>query len=738
MIEPVEATRESEEKEKAKRGQDQYKLWMDAIQIASKEEETWRKTAENAVLIYRQHDKRKESGETLTSRDRRFNILHANVETILPAIYNSTPIPDVRRRFGDPDKVAKEVCDLIERALAYSTDAYDFDDTIEFANKDNELTGRGVTRVRYMPYVADDELAYEEVLCEHVPWKHFRRGPGRVWSDVPWIAFELFLTRDQLVALAPKVGNKVNLDCAISGADDKKDGDNPPEIFKRARVWEIWDKDTRKVIFIAESHKEGPIREEDDPLGLTEFYPIPRPLTAIRTSDSLIPVVPYEIYKDQAEELERVSQRIMALTESLKARGVYDSRAKEIEQLADADDNTLIGIENVATFADGSKLQDKIHYWPLEVIIATLEKLYLARDQIKQTIYEITGIADILRGQTDPDETLGAQELKSEWGSLRIQKRQKDVERYARDLFDIKTEIIAKKFQWQTIQIMTGIQLPTAEQKQQLQAQIQQAQMQAQATGQPPQIPPEAAELLEKPTQEEVEQLLRSDLRGFRVDVESDSTVRGDLTKRQNNMNLFLQGTAQYAQAMGPIVMAPQFQSLMPAVMEIYAAFARNFKLGKQAEDALDSVADDAKKMAENPPPPQEDPSVQVEKLKAQNEQQKMQMEMAFKKEEHQMKLQMMQAELEKKRMELEMQREKMALDMQMHQQKMAMDAESMQREQMMAERQGAMEMERAEREHELGLEAGEQKHKMGLEALEAKTKAQKEAAKAKPKKKAA
>jgi hypothetical protein len=737
MLEQPEATRESPDD--AKDDKELVRLWLDAIAIADKEEKNWRECADDTVKLYRQHDERRSDGESISDKGGKFNILHANVETMLPALYNSTPIPDVRRRYGDPDAIAKEVCDLQERCLSYSVDVYDFDELMRMSAKDMELTGRGVDRVRYLPYLSGEgdaqELAYEEVRCEHVQWKNFRRGPAHVWDDVPWVAFKLFLTRDELVKLSPKHGKAVNLDACIEGADDRKDGNNVPEVFKRAIVWEIWDKNTREVLFIAESFKERPIRVEKDPLSLMEFFPVPRPLYAVTTSDSLIPIVPYEIYKDQAKELERVSQRIMALTEALKARGVYDGRASEISRLADADDCEMLAIEQVALFTDGVDLSKKIAYWPIEVIAVVLEKLYLARDQIKQTIYEITGIADILRGNTDPNETLGAQELKAQWGSLRIQNKQAEIARYARDLFELKAEIICRKFDWNTITLMSGLKYPTQEEKQRAQAMAQQAQ----AAQQP--LPPELEQILSKPSAEEVEQLLRDDAtRGFRIDIESDSTIRADLTRMQQNMNLFLQGTAQYGAAMGPIVMAPQFQSLAPAVLEIFSAFARTFKLGKQAEDALDSVADRARKQAEQPQEPQEDPAVQVEKLKAQNEAKKMEMEAQFQREKHEMELQMMQAKLEMEREKLAMQQQKMQLDMQAHQQKMAMDAEAQQRDAVMQERQAGMEMQRAEHEHSLGMESTEHKHRTGMEALDAKTAAAKQQAKlkAKPKVKAA
>jgi hypothetical protein len=744
------ASRESKE-EATKTATELVRTWMDAITLSSDDEQAWRKRAKETVSIYRGGDK---SGSDV-ARDRTFNILHSNVETMLPALYNSTPVPDVRRRYQDNDTIGKEVSDMIERALSYSIDSYDFDSTMHHAVQDGELTGRGVTRIRWLPYLSgegDEEAkVYEEANCEHVQWKKFRRGPGETWADVNWIAFEHALTREQLVKLSPQFGKTLLLDCAVDGYKEKNDGSNTKDIYKRALVWEIWDKDSRKVIFIADSKKDGPIREEDDPLKLTGFFCIPRPLYAIETSESLVPVIPYDIYRDQAEELEKVSARIMALVEALKAKGVYDGRMPEIERLSNADDNTLVAVENAINYSEKG-LEKAISWWPIETIAAVLEKLYVQRDQIKQAIYEITGIADILRGQTDPNETLGAQEIKQQWGSLRVQKKQAEVARYARDLFRLKAEIIATKFDWQTLTMMTGINFPTQQQKQMAQMQVQQmqqqAQMQPQQPGQPPQqpqIPPELQKVLEQPAAEEVEQLLRDDtMRGFRIDVESDSTIRADLTRNQAMMSQFLEGTAAYMTSIGPAVV----QGFFPAdiAVEIYSAFARNYRLGKQAEDALDRLADQAKKTADQPPKP--DPKVEIEKMKAeaaqqkaqldaqaqqqkmQGEQQKLAADLQAQQQKHQMELEMMQAELQMQREEMQIMREKMGMEMQAKQQEMALDAQQ-------AEQQAAIDTEAMERKASLDertaslqAESAEHKHTLGMEMMEAKAKQ----AKAKPK----
>lgn len=717
-----------ETKDQIREGAEFVRTWLEAIELSSKEEDGWRKRAGEATNIYRSGSK-----DRAENRSRTFNILFANVDTTVPSIYNSTPVPDVRRRYNDEDKIGKQVSDIIERALSYSVDTYDFDAVMKDCAKDTEIAGRAVSRVRYVPYFdgKGEEVVTEEATCEHVQWKDFRRGPAKTWGDVPWIAFRHYLDRAQLVKLNKDVGNTVNLDSKIEGLEDKGDGKNESEIFKRATVWEIWDKDSREVIFIAESYKEKPLVREGDPLGLTGFFPVPRPIYAIKTSDSLVPVVPYDTYRDQAEELEHVSRRIMALVEALKAKGIYDGRMQEVVTLATADDNEMIPVQSAANYLDGAGLEKAIAWWPIETIAKVLKELYIQREQIKQTIYEITGLSDILRGQSDPNETLGAQELKKQTGSLRIQSKQADIQRFARDIFRLKAEIIGTKFSWETISMMTGINFPTEQEKRAAQQQMQMAQQNGQQV--PPQAQAQVQDMLSQPSREEVQKILKDDTtRGYRIDVESDSTIRADMTRNQNNMNMFLQGTAQYAAAMGPIVQLDS--SLMPTVIEVYSAFARTYKLGKQAEDALDKLSDKGKQMAENPQPEKPDPKLEAEKIKAdaakekaqidgqaaqakfQHEQQKAQMDMQAAQQKHAAEMEKIQADLQAQREEIAMMREKMGMEMEVAREKNAMDAEAAERDAALNERTAALQSE-----------AGERKHEIGLETMEAKARAAKQ-----------
>jgi hypothetical protein len=122
-----------------------------------------------------------------------------------------------------------------------------------------------------------------------------------------------------------------------------------------------------------------------------------------------------------------------------------------------ADDNQLLPADKQASLAAEKGLSNAIWFMPLDVLIATLRELLAAREVCKQTIYEIMGVADILRGASNAAETLGAQQIKTQWGSLRLRPKQKEVQRYVRDLLRMMLEVAASKFSQETWARMTGL-----------------------------------------------------------------------------------------------------------------------------------------------------------------------------------------------------------------------------------------------------------------------------------------
>ncbi|MBM3273541.1 MAG: hypothetical protein FJZ00_00200 [Candidatus Sericytochromatia bacterium] len=563
--------------------QDTVKLWLQAIELASSEERDWRKSAAETYEVFRMDNAGRVSDALGGNAGVSFNILFSNVETILPAVYNSTPEPDIRRRFGDADEIGRSVAQALERVLSAQIDQYDFSREMKLAIKDMLLPGRGVVRVRYDPQLSDDgmQVVSEAIRCEHVQWDDWLHGAAKTWGDVPWVGFRHRLTREQLRALAPEVAERVALDTIVPGAKEMSErdgGKQPSELFKRAEVWEIWDKERKQVVFVSQGFKEAPLLQVDDPLQLEEFWPCPRPLYAIETSNTLVPVEEYRAYRDQAKELERVTRRINALVKVLKWRGVYDATlGSAFSRMSELEDGELAPSDNalVASQIQGG-LEAAIFLMPIDKAAAVLTQLYAQREQIKQTIYEITGIADILRGATVASETATAQQIKAQWGSLRVQSRQAEVARFARDLLRIMAEIVATKFSPEAITAMSAV-----------------------------------------PLGPEHMQVLQNDfLRSYRVDIETDSTIRADLTRSQEQMSQFVTGLGAFITAVGPAVQAGAMP--MDVVSDLLTGFARQFKLGKQAEDALDRLSAQAQAQAQAP---QQPPGPSPEELAMQQEQ---------------------------------------------------------------------------------------------------------------------
>lgn len=528
--------------------------WLERIQAAQKREHYWREEANKATLAYTGED-----GPDDTSNRLAFNILHSNVETIIPAVYNSTPAPDIRRRFRDDDPVAKATAQILERAISVQIDDGALDAEIEAAAQDSYVAGRGIWRVRF-----EDENGFQRISFEAVSWRDYAEGPAKRWRDVPWIAFRLALTKEGSDGIA----DPAILQAQTQAPDYKYEGEARDDV----EVWEVWERASACIYFVRAS--DGVLlKKVKDPLNLSGFFPIPEPVQPVTITGRRMPVNPYSVYRELAEELDTLTKRIRGISKGLKVRGATLSGeiAQDIEQWASSGDNEIVAVRGVEAFAQAGGLDKAISWWPIEQAVNVLRELVAQREQTKQAIYEITGISDIVRGASDSSETATAQQIKTQWGSLRIKKMQRDIERCVRETFNMMAELIATKFTPETLQQISGIE-----------------------------VTPEIIELLSSPVQ-----------RVYRVDVESDSTVRGDVGRMQGEMNSFMQGVAQYIQAVGQAVMAGQIPK--DVAMEFLASFARTFKLGRQAEDALDRWLEEARNNQGQPAPPSPEQQAQMQ-----------------------------------------------------------------------------------------------------------------------------
>jgi len=620
-----------------------YEDWYKTIAGYERAFKDWETRTDRIVKRYR------DDSRSRNNTAAKFNILWSNVQTITPAIFARLPRPDVSRRFRDNDPVGRVASMILERALEYEIEHYnDYGSAMKASVQDRLLGGRGTSWVRYEPHITggktEDEpddgyqitedideaeteggmhredqerIEYECAPVDYVYWRDFGHTIARTWEEVTAVWRKVYMGRPALVErFGEELGGRIPLDTKpeTSKSFNEKMGEGAYE----ACVYEIWDKTSGEVIWISKSL--GKILDtRPDPLKLENFWPCPKPLYATLTTDKLEPVPDFALYQDQARQLDTLADRIDGFIQALKVRGVYDASEPSLQRLfTEGENNTLLPIKNWGAFAEKQGMAGAINLVDIAPIASALQMSYQAMDQVKNQIYEIMGIADIQRGQTDPNETLGAQIIKSNNASGRLKTMQHDVVNFATSLLQIKAQIICNHFTEDTIIKISGaMQLSPQDQM----------------------MIPQALELLKN-----------EPAKNFRIEVTSDSMIYQDEQQEKQDRVEFLGAVSSFMQTALPTAM--QAPELTPLLMEMLKFGVTAFKAGKGMEGLIDETADkfreQAKAMEGQPKPPSP-------------EQQKMQMEMQLAQAKMQAEQQQAQldAQLEQQKIQMQMELEK-------------------------------------------------------------------------------
>ncbi|MBY3524942.1 hypothetical protein HFN72_02945 [Rhizobium laguerreae] len=644
------------------RGQRYFKSWIDRCTKIEK--------------IYLQQ------ADQANAAKRRFPMLWANISVLQPAVYARVPQPVVERRFKDSQPVARMASELVERNLAFTADDADLDSLMRAVRDDFLLCARGTVWLRYEAdfepldigvepsnapapdtlggAMGDDggptpeQITDERVCLDYVHWSDFLHSPARRWKDVTWVARRVPMTDEEFDKRFPE--GRASLAANGAGSNHGTNQTERAQNEGKTYVWEIWCKSENYTVWIAEGSPVA-LEVSEPPLKLTRFFPCPRPAFGTLSTSSLIPVPDYVYYQQQCDEIDMLTKRVNKLTDQLRLKIFYPSGDGSVspaieKAMRPENDTVMVPIPEWAAFTDKGG-SNAIVTLPIDevqkVIVACIE----VRKQLVEDVYQITGISDIVRGDTQASETATAQRIKSQWGSIRIRDRQAELARFARDIVNLAGEIICDQFQPETLMLVSGIQLPTAAQKQQVQMQMQQQQMAQQQAAmraqqmvqpapppQPPQLPPEMQKMMEQPTIDEVVELLRNDsVRGFRIDIETDSTIEPDEDAEKQRRMEFVQMVGGFMQQAGAI--AQQTPMLVPVMVETLLFAARGFRAGRQLENTLEQVGAQLSQSATAPkPPPEPTPeqmiNLKTAQVKAGAEEKKAQLSVAQAQIEHQ------------------------------------------------------------------------------------------------------
>lgn len=560
--------------------------WAAELDRASKEmDEKWRTSAQKVVDRYID-----ERSNAATDTMRKYNIFWANVQILMSALYANPPQPEVKRQHDDAkDDVARTAALILERMLTFDLQADGSKEhaALEAAVEDRLVPGLGQVWLRYEPEIEkyktapvvdpmtgmvlvepqDAERIVDEKICtEFVHWNDFFWSPARTWTEVWWVGRRVWMKKK---AFIKRFGSEKYEELKKELTDmSQKQG--YPKGFERGRieVFELWCEDTGKVYWI---HRQTKVEldSRDDPYGLEDFFPCPKPLLATHTTSSLLPRPDYVMCQDQYDELDILNDRIYSLTKALRVIGVYDSNFATLNSLLSGTELRMIPVDSWAAFAEKGGIKGAVDWFPVEVIANVLKELMVQRQAVIQQIYELTSISDIMRGVTQARETAKAQTLKAQYSSVRLQLTQQAVARFICSVLRLKSEMIGNLFQPQTILRKSQIEMT------------------------------ESAQF----AQPAIELIKTTKLSQYRIKVSEESLSMADYNAEREMRVEFLTAIGQFLSQAGQ--MATAYPAALPYLLRMIAWVAASFRGADDVESILDEAAGMA--MSNPPQPPQEE-----------------------------------------------------------------------------------------------------------------------------------
>jgi len=553
--------------------------YLEAIECYRKEFDRWFHRCDQIDRVY--SGLQSLSGITLTEAsvvDREYDLFWASMEIIKPSIYSRPPVPVVTTKFKDRSPVKRVTAELLERSAISGFELTNINSSMIGVRDDLAINSRGQLWVSY------EDDGEEKVCIEDLDRDDFAHDPVRKWTEVSWVARRAWLTKKEM---NKRFGESASEDATYTEKRTEQARDSSTNGVKdtvnKAAVWEIWDKNEKKVIWICEGLAN--ILERDEPhLKLNGFFPCPEPAYGTRQRRSLVPVPDMVYIQGQLETINLLTQKIHDLAELLRVIGIIPGGTDigdAVETAIRSGDTSSIFVPvPAAAFGNGNKL---VEWLPIDQVASTILAAVEERRELIGNVQELLGVADIQRGDSDPNETLGAQQIKVQHTSTRSRDRVKGLERIARDAGRMMVEIFAEEFDIDTLLKMAQMELPTnAEVKREIkeietnakkqiddiEGQIeelatqdpQKAQEAAQqAQQQTQQIIAQATEAVKKAaaavTVEDVKELLNDTKTDpFIFDIETDSTIYPDEMAEKQMRNEFLGALATGMTALMPMI----------------------------------------------------------------------------------------------------------------------------------------------------------------------------------------
>jgi hypothetical protein len=600
-------------------------------EVASAEKEL-RSFHEQGLKASRAYTNTLKGEDSITNMDTNYeyNLYWANIQVLQSAMYANPPAPIVKREFDDfEDDVARVASIMMERILGQGIAVPDGDAHVayEMAVNDRLISGLGQVWHRYVPSITEavvglgpegeeitvQTLEDEEVFTDYLYWKDFLYSPARTWGEVWWVGRRVYMTMEEV---AQAFGTAALRDVQFALRKLDKTGiDITPEqpTVKQAEIFEIWCKRDKKVYHWSRGMSKPHLKCTPDPLELKGFFPCPKPLMANTTNSKFVAKSDWGMVKSQYARIDMLSRRIALLEQAIRVAGVYDKNNMELAQLLKSSvQNTMIPVDNWSMLAERGGLKGSVDWFPLEMVVNTLLTLNEQFGIAVNNLYELTGISDIMRGTTAPRETLGAQQLKAQYSSVRLQNSQNKVAYFVTESMRIKADIVTKHFAPENIKKRSNIMFtPDAEYA------------------------------------DAAVQLLKDEWAAvYRIEIEPDTMAIPDYNAERAGRIEFITAAGQFIGMIMPLVQ--QEPGAGPYLMQVLQWATAGFRSARTIEGVFDKAANAINEKLQQPaPPPPPDPAMVKAQADVQAKQMTTQADIANKQAKTQADIQALEAKTE-------------------------------------------------------------------------------------------
>jgi hypothetical protein len=500
--------------------------WLEKINAARNYEGNYRKEALEAFSRYAGAAFSASSENPLSTLKAAFrnkrdiphrNLFYSNIDVLKSLILPQMPLCRIVERKTKTEvqdlserKFYRTVCRVLQSVMEYFCKNFSDEEYDDF-KLDWLVAGRGVLWVSYLKASlrktrSEDALLStelpgskgpnEEVRIERVAWNDFVMDPKSKWQDVKWVGRRVLLNFLEFKDNFPDVPtNKVT----FSRYKDSFNSDFYEEGYEGdyetvdsfVGVWEVWDRNSGYTLFISDQY-EGKLLKRIKLRTAEFFLPTPPPLMSIRNGIDMIPRSEYWLYKRELDELSAHAERSDLLVRSIQVKGYAEHTYTELVKELNSSSEHFVTTVRCNLPPDGS---DPIHYIdnkPKEEVLAGLNE---HAKNVKEAIYEITGLTEAMRAMAADRETAASIMKKNEYGTARLRKRQNDLNSYCMQVFKVMFLMIKEWFDIPTLQAISAMNLRSRKEVQGELFELQKAQSQmhtqiADLTPQDQQAPP--------------------------------------------------------------------------------------------------------------------------------------------------------------------------------------------------------------------------------------------------------